>query len=104
VRGEPEKSVDPRYALRSGPNLGLSARTHEKRRHCSNAGGLSAVLRQRLYTLVALHSAVLCSRLPGTTNVHIKFANGIPTIARAVECATCRSGDDGFAARLRRDC
>jgi hypothetical protein len=30
--------------------VGLSARTHKKRGHCSNAGGLSAVRRDQLYS------------------------------------------------------
>ena len=31
--------------------MGLSARTREETGHCSNAGGLSAVLREPLYTI-----------------------------------------------------
>jgi len=61
-----------------------------KRGHCSNAGGLSAVLRQRLYTLVGLHSAVLCNRLPGTTNGHIKFADVAVKTACPIDRNTLR--------------
>ena len=43
------------YALRSMPEVGLSARTHKKRGHCSNAGGLSAVLRDPLYSNGRIH-------------------------------------------------
>ena len=42
-------------ALRSMPEVGLSARTHKKRGHCSNAGGLSAVLRDQLYSNGRIH-------------------------------------------------
>ena len=40
----------PSCALRSMAEVGLSARTRVKRGHCSNAGGLSAVLRDPLYS------------------------------------------------------
>jgi hypothetical protein len=36
-------------ALRSVAEVGLSARTRERTGHCSNAGGLSAVVRDPLY-------------------------------------------------------
>ncbi|OLB63309.1 MAG: hypothetical protein AUI11_01955 [Acidobacteria bacterium 13_2_20CM_2_66_4] len=38
------RSTDRSCALRSVAEMGLSARTREKTGHCSNAGGLSAVL------------------------------------------------------------
>jgi len=44
-------SKDPAWALRSVAEVGLSARTHETRGHCSNAGGLSAVRRHQLYSI-----------------------------------------------------
>ena len=48
----------PKWACgRNGPvaEMGLSARTHENGGHCSNAGGLSAVLRDPLYRNGRIH-------------------------------------------------
>jgi len=46
-----EDLTDVSWALRSKAEVGLSARTRVMTGHCSNAGGLSAVRQDPLYTI-----------------------------------------------------